>query len=61
MLDLFLKRIKAGEFTKAYQVALMQRARRKAQRMRSSETLPRRSGRELIARPARTVAMSNPA
>jgi hypothetical protein len=56
----WIKKIEAGDFSGAYRAALAARGRRNAQRMSSSETLPRRSTRELIARRAPTVATSNP-
>jgi hypothetical protein len=57
----FLGKIQAGDFSGAYQSALITRARRKAQRMSSSLTRPRRSTRELIARRAPTEATSKSA
>ena len=58
-MDRFLELLQAGEFTKARSELLLIRARRRY-RMSSSETRPRRSTRELIARRAPTDAMSKP-
>jgi hypothetical protein len=58
-LERWLAKIEARDFSGAYQAALVARARRRY-RMSNSETRPRRSARELIARRAPTVATSKP-
>ena len=57
----FLNSVRARDFSGAYQAALIASLRRKLQRMSSSETRPRRSTRELMARRAPTEATSKSA